>query len=591
MNSPPDQQGVNDEVAKFIQLDYFHDVGIEEVTSPVDLDDERVFFAVDSGARTFEWFTYDDPGTFNYISNFPSSQFPQGATFDKEQKMWVCDTTGNIWYKEDPMSEDITSVGSAGTGELTGLAYHEGNGKMYGCSASTFYEIDMGTGKATSIGSIGAGGLVISIDCDQDGKMYCYDLAFTNSKLYEIDIGTGKGTEIGNIGFSANFGQDMAYDWKEEEMLATVFDYGLWGAYLRYVDLETGEFTDIDQCEPLQVTCFAIPGGGITLDTYIAPGKKDIIAIAKNYGTFPEMNLNATADLYEFISNCENATHLQHYTDDTVNLPTPLGGEDPMDFGDYTFVDEGFYGLMVFLTDDNDDNLGNNVFAYGIGVDDTEPVSAHSLDPPNPDGLNDWYVSDLEVTLMATDPILKPEECGRAGSGVNRIEYEINGAPGSVPGNEGTFTITVAHDGIVDVEYWAVDNVENAEARNSFTIKMDRTIPNIDLIYEWRDGPSPPGPPWWFDFIANATDDTSVMERVEFRLNAELQKIITGPGPEYIFSLLYVPPPRAIWTATAFDFAGLENSDVVEDPEFTANLKSGSSSSEFGKTISIPQRI
>jgi hypothetical protein len=585
-----DQQGANDEVAKFIELYYTHDVGIEKVTSPED-DDERIFFAVDSGAGTFEWFTYDDPGTFNYISNFPSSQFPQGATFDKDQKMWVCDTTGSIWYKEDPMKEDIVSVGSAGTGELTGLAYHEGNGKMYGCSASTFYEIDMSTGKATSIGSFGGGSnLMISIDCDQKGNMYAYDLNFGSSALWSIDLDTGKATKIGLTGFSANYGQDMAYDWKEEEMLATVFDYSLWGAYLRSVNLETGEFTNIDTCEPLQVTCFAIPGGGITLDTYMQPGKVDLKALARNYGTFPETDMTATADLYEFITDCENATFLQHWDLANIDIEEPLVGEEELKFGDYTFVDEGFYGLMLELTDDDDDDLGNNVFAYGIGVDDTPPVSGHSLDPPNPDGLNGWYISDLEVTVVATDPVLDPVACGRAGSGVDYIVYDIDGSQGTIDGDTGTFTVTQDGGGIV-VKYWAVDNVGNAETPHSFIIDMDQTPPVIDLSYEWEDGPSPPGPPWMFHFIANATDATSGMERVEFYLNQGLQKIITGPGPVYIFSLLYVPPPQAIWTAIGFDFAGLENSDFVENPEYTTNLKMGGSNSEISNTISIPQRI
>jgi hypothetical protein len=340
MNSPPDQQGVNDEVAKFIQLDYFHDVGIEEITSPEDRSDRETYYAVDSGAGTFEWFTYEDPGTFNYISNFPSSQFPQGATFDKDQRMWVCDTTGNIWYKEDPMGSDIVSVGNSGTGDLVGLAYHEASGTMYGCSPYNLYEIDMSTGKGTDIGALGTGTLVISLDCDTEGTMYCYDLNFGNSQLYWIDLDTGKANAIGNTGMSFNYGQDMAYDWHEEEMLATVFDYGAFYAALCSIDLETGKFTDLGDTDPMQVTCFAIPGGGITLDTYMQPGNVDLNALARNYGTFPETDMSATAELVEFITDCENATFLQDYEILDIDILEPLTGEEELEFGDYTFVDE-----------------------------------------------------------------------------------------------------------------------------------------------------------------------------------------------------------------------------------------------------------
>jgi hypothetical protein len=506
--------------------------------------------------------------------------------------MWVCDTTGNIWYKEDPMKEDIVSVGSSGTGTLTGLAFCEDNGVMYGCDTSTFYSIDMANGDATRIGSIGAGGLVISIDCDVDGNMYCYDLAFTNSKLYEIDKETGRGTEIGNTGVSMNFGQDMAYDWNEEEMLACIYNYGNRLAELRVVDLETGSFDLIDTLDSSQATCFAIPGGGITLDTYIAPGNKDIKALARNYGTFPETGMSCTADLYEYITDCENATHLQSWEETGIDITEPLVGELELDFGDYTFVDEGFYGLFLELTDDDDDELGNNLFAYGIGVDDTPPESGHSLDPPEPDGLNGYYISDLEVSVVATDPLLDPVACGRAGSGIDYIVYEVDGDQGTIDGASGVFTITQEDDGIdVLVRYWAVDNVGNAEAANSFTIDMDQTPPVIDLTYEWEDGPSPPGPPWMFHFIVNAVDETSGMERVEYYLNEGLQSIKTGPGPEYIFSLLYVPLPSALWKAIAFDFAGLSEFDTERDPENNKNINDVSSNSKISNQIRLPQRI
>jgi hypothetical protein len=482
------------------------------------------------------------------------------------------------------MDTETTKVGSTGTGICVALAFHEKSGTMYGSSTSQLYEIDMGSGKATVIGTYGGGSnLMISIDCDVDGNMYGYDLNFANSKLWSIDLDSGKATAIGTTGFSMNFGQDMAYDWHEEEMLATIFDYGAWGAKLCTVNLETGKFTSLGDCEPLQVTCFAIPGGGVSLDTYMQPGHVDLKALARNYGTFPEEDMSCTADLYEYISDCENATFLQNWELTGIDILEPLTGEEELDFGDYTFVDEGFYALFIELVDDDDDDLGNNFFAYGIGVDDTAPSSGHSLTPEDPDGLNGWYINDVEVSVVATDPSIG---CDRDGSGIDYIAYEINGVPGQVPGDSGTFPITT--DGKdVHVEYWAVDMVGNAEARNEFYIDMDQTPPVIDLTYEWEGS----SPPWMFHFIANATDATSGMERVEFYLNEGLEKIITGPGPEYIFSLPYIPPPYALWTAIGFDFAGLQASDFVENPEQTTNLKTGGSNSEIGNTVRVPHRI
>jgi hypothetical protein len=498
--------------------------------------------------------------------------------------MWVCDTYGGIWYKEDPMSADITTVGSTGTNACNMLAYHEASGVMYGGSSSQLYEIDMGSGSATVIGTFGGGSnLMISLDCDTAGNMYGYDLNFASSNLYSIDLDTGAATVIGNTGISFNYGQDMAYDWNEETMFATVFNYDSFWAELCSVNLETGQFTYIADCEPQQVTCFAIPGGGVSLDTYVAPGTYSIEAIAENIGTFPEEDMTCTADLYEYITDCENATFLEGWEITGIDILEPLVGEETLEFADYFFADEGFYGLQIELTADDDDNLGNNLFSYGIGCDDTPPSTTRSLDPPNPDGLNGWYISDVEVTVTAADPSIG---CERAGSGVDYIVYSIDGAQSTIDGETGTFIIHDDGDD-VQVEYWAVDMVGNAESHNSFTIDMDQTPPVIDLTYEW-EGTSPP---WTFHFIANATDATSGMERVEFYLNGGLEKIITGPGPEYIFSLPYIPPPYALWTAIGFDFAGLEASDFVENPEYTTSLKTGGSSSEVGNTIRVPQRI
>lgn len=35
--------------------------------------------------------------------------------------------------------------------------------------------------------------------------------------------------------------------------------------------------------------------------------------------------------------------------------------------------------------------------------DTTPPVTTLSFDPPTPDGLNGWYVSNVTITLNATD--------------------------------------------------------------------------------------------------------------------------------------------------------------------------------------------
>jgi len=71
--------------------------------------------------------------------------------------------------------------------------------------------------------------------------------------------------------------------------------------------------------------------------------------------------------------------------------------------------------------------LYGNVFA---GT--TPPVTTATLDPANPDGNNDWYVSPVQVTLQATD----------LGSGVKNTRYRINN--GSWQLNEFEDTLNLA---------------------------------------------------------------------------------------------------------------------------------------------------
>jgi len=162
--------------------------------------------------------------------------------------------------------------------------------------------------------------------------------------------------------------------------------------------------------------------------------------------------------------------------------------------------------------------------------DTTPPVTTHTLDPPNPDGFNGWYVSNVNVTLNATDDM----------SGVKEIIYEVDSDQGIIKGDSGTFNITEEYDGNdVLVEYWAIDNADNEESRNNFTIDMDQTKPILDLIYELIGGNQWDG--WDLLFTAYASDVTSGMDRVEFYKDDELQETITGPGPEYCWEFHWDP--------------------------------------------------
>jgi hypothetical protein len=177
------------------------------------------------------------------------------------------------------------------------------------------------------------------------------------------------------------------------------------------------------------------------------------------------------------------------------------------------------------------------VLFIGVGIqpaianndDTTPPVTVHTLDPPEPDGNNGWYVSDVIVTLNATDDI----------SGVKEIRYTINNRPEQVITGDFGYFILKEDSLETRVEYWAIDIAGNVEPKNAFIVYIDQTKPDIHLTYEVLGGNPVYG--WDFEFTATCSDDTSGMERVEFYLNGELQETVFGPGPSYVWTFHYLP--------------------------------------------------
>jgi hypothetical protein len=299
---------------------------------------------------------------------------------------------------------------------------------------------------------------------------------------------------------------------------------------------------------------------------YIPKGIQSIEAVAINYGTFPELDQTCNAEIWDYITDPQNGT--KQYEDNITNidLATPIGGTIDLLFDDFNFEYEGRYGLYLAMPDVNGDDdvpLNNNI-RWLIGVDDTKPVSEHTLDPPDPDGENDWYVNDLEVTLSASDPYVLG-----VSSGVDIIQYRVNDGPiQTIDGDQvvyGTFLITQADDKKdVKVEYWAIDNVGQVESPNTFTIDMDQTDPTIELTYEVVSGNPIQG--WVLEFTATATDHTSGMDRVEFFLNEVLQTIVSGLGPTYQWSFTYHGDLNIDVRANGYDIAGNMAKDTIEEP-------------------------
>ena len=103
--------------------------------------------------------------------------------------------------------------------------------------------------------------------------------------------------------------------------------------------------------------------------------------------------------------------------------------------------------------------------------DTTPPVTTISFEPPVPDGLNGWYVSDVTVMLNATDDM----------SGVNVTYYRIDGGEWVI--YDTPFVLSEDGDDIL-IECYSIDKVGNVEDVKSSKLDIDQTKPVVILTYE-----------------------------------------------------------------------------------------------------------
>jgi len=179
--------------------------------------------------------------------------------------------------------------------------------------------------------------------------------------------------------------------------------------------------------------------------------------------------------------------------------------------------------------------------------DTTPPITTHSLSPEMPNGENGWYVSDVTVTLNATDDM----------SGVNSTYYRINNgiwknysAPFKVKGN-----------GDYPVEYYSVDNAGNVEEIKQTVIKIDKSEPDGDFYYEglFRK----------IRFFTEIYDEVSGVEKVEFYLDSELMFTDYEEPYEWISDYTIEHHFHGI----AYDFAGNVLHSAVSSPPGNNHVK------------------
>jgi hypothetical protein len=188
---------------------------------------------------------------------------------------------------------------------------------------------------------------------------------------------------------------------------------------------------------------------------------------------------------------------------------------------------------------------------YSFENDNTPPVTTISFSPKYPNGDNGWYTSYVVTVFLEASDMY----------GVNTTYYSINSEPWVIYENP----FLLSNDNVYNITYYSVDDAGNEESPKNATVKLDRTIPFMNLTYKIIGHPDSG---WNIYFTAIAFDNLSGMNRVEFYLNDELQETVHGVGPIYEWVLEDWDGVSSLdITAYAYDSAGNMVSDYANPRE------------------------
>ncbi|MFE7709292.1 PQQ-dependent sugar dehydrogenase [Streptomyces sp. NPDC057486] len=128
----------------------------------------------------------------------------------------------------------------------------------------------------------------------------------------------------------------------------------------------------------------------------------------------------------------------------------------------------------VFVTSSGGVELDSLTF-QGAGVaDKTAPKVTATLNPPQPNGDNGWYTSNVSLTVSATD-----------NGTVSSRQYSVDDGATWQSANA---AVTLSKEGATTVRYRATDNGGNVSEVGSLTVRIDRTGPTVTATGLDADG-------------------------------------------------------------------------------------------------------
>jgi hypothetical protein len=369
-----------------------------------------------------------------------------------------------------------------------------------------------------------------------DGKWFCS--MYGNGILYDVDPKTFDTTAIGDGGVSLD---GLSYDLVTEKL------YGATNQVLYEIDMDTGDQVYIgDFVSTMWMVGLAFDADGVLYGWDISPDYLYTINTSTGEATpVGPLGINLNYAQAGDIDKDEDILYLDAFT-----LSPSYGRflyECNLETGECTLI--GTLGDIDYTT-----------WAISYELNMEPPVTIASFDPPYPDGCNGWYLSNVTVTLNATD-----------NTGVIDTFYRIDGGEWEIY----DFPFNISEEGEHTIEYYSYDYVGNIEDVKSSTIDIDKTLSELEVEWEtYKEGWN-----WFCKFTCYAVDTTSGMDRIEMYINDELHETITYPGPVYDFIIKWISEYKnAVFKFIAFDIAGnsvyklINGSDIKSHPRSKSSI-------------------
>jgi hypothetical protein len=215
-------------------------------------------------------------------------------------------------------------------------------------------------------------------------------------------------------------------------------------------------------------------------------------------------------------------------------------------FPNITVPEEHYYDWKLTMQTQlaNDDHPNNNkkTKSGSFGWDIYPPVTTAVVTGTM--GKNDWYISNVQVTLTATD--------GKWPSGINNTFYKIDDGLWEIYSTP----INISSDGQHIVSFYSDDKMfpPNVEEVKNVSFKIDQTNPSITMSVEkigfrqWK-------------FRADVSDETSGILFVQCYIDYTWLGNISEPGP---YEWNWSGKGNHTVTGIAYDIAGNSaDNDVV----------------------------